>query len=301
MRESVKENESADATEHNAKLVEDGGRAKSKKKPRKTYKTDWREPKLVTIFVIGPDGKQLKKSKAWIDGTLQGPDALAEIVASMLYRLGAGQAASITFISDGAPWIWERIDPILRMAKIPATVMIYRILDCCHAIGQMHAALKSFGMSETMVKGLNRVHRKQIRDGDWGLVVQSLEKRLARHPKLREESRQIVERSINYLRNHGQSGHMDYPKYALMGLPLGSGAIESGIRRVINMRLKGNSVFWQSENAEAILQLRCQYISKRLDERLVAKRVELSFNGKLDWKWQPIDQPNPDHSLSSSA
>jgi len=94
---------------------------------------------------------------------------------------------------------------------------------------------------------------------------------------------------------------MDYPKFALMGLPLGSGAIESGIRRVINMRLKGNSVFWQSENAESILQLRCQYISKRLDERLVAKRVELSLNGKLDLKWQPIDHPKPDHSLSTSA
>jgi len=301
IRENVEESESTTAIEHNAKLAEDGGRAKSKKKPRKTYRTDWREPKLVTIFVIGPDGKQLKKSKAWIDGTLQGPDALAEIVAMMLYRLGAGQAASITFISDGAPWIWDRIDPILRMAKIPTTVMIHKILDCCHAIGQMHGALKSFGMSETMVKGLNRVHRKQIRDGDWRLVVQSLEKRLSRHPEFRGESRQIVERSINYLRNHGESGHMDYPKFALMGLPLGSGAIESGIRRVINMRLKGNSVFWQSENAESILQLRCQYISKRLDAGLVAKRVELSLNGKLDWKWQPIDHPKPDHSLSTSA
>jgi hypothetical protein len=38
-----------------------------------------------------------------------GPDALAEIVAMMFYRLGAGKAASITFFSNGASWNWERI------------------------------------------------------------------------------------------------------------------------------------------------------------------------------------------------
>jgi hypothetical protein len=36
---------------------------------------------------------------------------------------------------------------------------------------------------------------------------------------------------------------------------LGSGAIESSIRRVINLRLKGNGIFWLEENAEAILAL----------------------------------------------
>ena len=40
------------------------------------------------------------------------------------------------------------------------------------------------------------------------------------------------------------------------GLPMGSGAIESAIRRVINLRLKGNSIFWAEENAEGMLQFR---------------------------------------------
>ena len=175
-----------------------------------------------------------------------------------LYRLGASQAESITFVSDGAPWIWDRIDGIVQMAKIPKTVMIHKILDCCHATGQMHTALKNFGMPQKMLKGLSRLHRKQIRDGEWQLVVRSLEKRLSRKKKLSELARQLITRSINYLRQHGEQGHMDYAKFAVMGLPLGSGAIESGIRRVINMRLKSNGMFWLAENAESILQLRCQ-------------------------------------------
>lgn len=48
-----------------------------------------------------------------------------------------------------------------------------------------------------------------------------------------------------------------------MGLPVGSGAIESSIRRVINLRLKGNGIFWKEENAESMLQLRSMVISDR--------------------------------------
>jgi DNA polymerase III subunit epsilon len=46
-------------------------------------------------------------------------------------------------------------------------------------------------------------------------------------------------------------------------LPLGSGSIESGVRRIVNLRLKGASLFWHPENAEAILYLRCQIKSGR--------------------------------------
>ena len=151
-----------------------------------------------------------------------------------------------------------------------------------------------------MLKGLGRLHRKQIRNGEWGLVVRSLEKRRSRHGNLCDSTQQLITRSINYLRHHGSAGRMDYPKFALLGIPLGSGAIESGIRRGINMRLKSNGIFWLAEHAESILQLRCHYISKRLDERLVEKRVELSRNAKLDWDLLPR-AINPDSPLNTSA
>jgi hypothetical protein len=42
-----------------------------------------------------------------------------------------------------------------------------------------------------------------------------------------------------------------------MKLPIGSGAVESLIRQVIKLRLKGNGKFWLPENAEIILHGRC--------------------------------------------
>src|SRR5207249_12089207 len=56
---------------------------------------------------------------------------------------------------------------------------------------------------------------------------------------------------------------MQYDTFRAAGLPIGSGSIESGVRRIVNLRLKGSSIFWLPENAEEILYLRCQIKSGR--------------------------------------
>ena len=42
------------------------------------------------------------------------------------------------------------------------------------------------------------------------------------------------------------------------------------IRRVINLRMKSNGMFWTEENAEKMLQLRCQIMSTEWDTMLDA-------------------------------
>ena len=37
-----------------------------------------------------------------------------------------------------------------------------------------------------------------------------------------------------------------------------SAYIESAVRRIVNLRIKGAGMFWKLENAEAALHLRCQ-------------------------------------------
>ena len=50
---------------------------------------------------------------------------------------------------------------------------------------------------------------------------------------------------------------------------MGSGAVESAVRRVVNLRMKGNSIFWLEENAESFLHLRCAYKAGRWRERIL--------------------------------
>ncbi len=73
---------------------------------------------------------------------------------------------------------------------------------------------------------------------------------------------------IASLQKHGDAGRLKYPTFRRQGLPLGSGAIESGIRRVINLRLKGNSIYWRELAAESMLQIRAQVLTDRWDDRM---------------------------------
>ena len=94
-------------------------KGKRKKGTRQKFETPWREPKALIIFEFNDQGKMVKKERQpLIDGTLLGPDHLAELVAFHLHRLGVAQAETVVFISDGARWIWDRLEWIEKRAGL---------------------------------------------------------------------------------------------------------------------------------------------------------------------------------------
>ena len=54
---------------------------------------------------------------------------------------------------------------------------------------------------------------------------------------------------------------MRYDAYRRQGLPIMTSAVESVIK-MINRRVKGTEKFWSEGGAEAILQLRADYLSE---------------------------------------
>lgn len=73
---------------------------------RQPFKVEWREPKLLIVVEVDEKGRMAKGCRPIIDGTLRGPDALIELLAFHLHRLGAAAAQVVTITADGAPWIW---------------------------------------------------------------------------------------------------------------------------------------------------------------------------------------------------
>jgi hypothetical protein len=90
---------------------------------------------------------------------------------------------------------------------------------------------------------------------------------------------------IEYLRKHGEAGRVSYVPFRKLGIPLGSGSIECRIRRVFNNRMKGNGMFWRPDNAETMLQLRCQVVSDRWDESIAEMRNMNRKTSHQDWRW----------------
>lgn len=75
----------------------------------------------------------------------------------------------------------------------------------------------------------------------------------------------ILIRERNYILKAYRRRLLKYNEVTSKKLPLGSGAVESLIRQVVNLRMKGNSKFWLKNNAEIMLHLRCQWIAGSWD------------------------------------
>jgi hypothetical protein len=251
------------------------------KRKRKPFRVEWREPKVVILFPTDAKGRMVKGSRPVIDGTLQGPDVLIELVAFHLHRLGAARALVVTFAADGAPWIWARLDWVIARVKLdPARVV--EVLDWCHAVHHLSLALAALGLAADRRAAEYGRLRVLLKAGQSRTVIEGLEALAAGQP---DDS--AVWREIGYLTRHSEAGRLRYHCFRCRGVPLGSGAIESTIRRVINLRLKGTSIFWTEENAEAVFQLRAAVVSGRWEEILDHTREAMAKDRRTDWHWEP--------------
>ena len=70
-------------------------------KHRRKIRVEWREPKLLILYLSDRKGRMIKGTRPWIDGTMGGPDHLMELLAFHLHRLGAARAKAVSFVSDG--------------------------------------------------------------------------------------------------------------------------------------------------------------------------------------------------------
>ena len=253
-----------------------GGKTK-----RKKFRVEWREPKVVILFEVDKKGRMVRGSRPVIDGTLQGPDALIELVAFHLHRMGAAKAKVVTFAADGAPWIWKRLDWIVAQVGLKA-YRVVEVLDWCHAVHHVSVALAALPLVEGQRTELYNRLRGLLKAGKSRDVIAELET-LA----VGEGKDSSVWREIRYLTKHSDAGRLRYNCFRCRGVPMGSGAIESTIRRVINLRLKGNGIYWTEDNAEAVFQLRAAVVSGRWEEILEHTRDSMARDRRTDWRWTP--------------
>jgi hypothetical protein len=74
---------------------------------------------------------------------------------------------------------------------------------------------------------------------------------------VRDDSKTLVKQRNYLLRAHREKC-LNYAKVLYRQLPIVSGSIESLIRSVFNLRMKGNNKFRLKENAEIMLHFCCQ-------------------------------------------
>jgi hypothetical protein len=244
----------------------DGGRIRIRKnkrgpktkKNRSRYHSNWREPKLLHIWIIKEDGMLDRSSSPWIDGTMQGPDTVFMLLSYYLAVLQIHTADQILFIADGAHWIWNRVATLIEKLGIDPK-KVYQLVDFYHAVEHLSAVV-------TLCKKWSAKKRRQwIHRNKNDLWNGNIEKVVAAVRMIsRGRNGKLITRERNYF--EGNIDRMCYANNRSLHLPIGSGPMESAIRRVINLRMKGNGIFWLEENADAMLMLRSFYKAGRWDD-----------------------------------
>jgi hypothetical protein len=250
-------------------------------KYRRKIRVEWREPKLLIVYLSDRKGRMLRGTRPWIDGTMNGPDHLMELLAFHLHRLGAARAKALSFASDGAPWIWNRLDWVIARAGLDPK-RVERVLDFYHAAHHVSLALQALGLAEAERTEAYQSLRHQLRAGRSREVVAALRSRAEGQPP---DAPVWVE--IEFLAKH--EAHLRYDWFRYRGRPLGSGAVESAMRRVINLRLKGAGISWREENAEAMLVLRAAALTGRWEETMERVQAAMATDRRRDWRWEAPD------------
>ena len=245
----------------------DGGRVRLReprkgrtKKGRKKFTAKWREPRLFIIYAVDEHGRMADDFAPIIDGTLASCDRLFAMLQAYLVSIRITDASRVLFVADGASWIWRRIPKLISALELKPE-QVQELIDFWHAVEYLGKIAESRKLTGAKRKHWLTIQKRRLLNGEIGSVVMELEKLLS--------GRRTKDQTtwLNYFRTHGLSSRrMDYSTSRRNQMPIGSGAIESAIKRIINLRVKSNSTYWLRENAETMIRLRAWLKAGRAEE-----------------------------------
>ena len=158
-------------------------------------------------------------------------------------RNGYGQYRRTVFLSDGAAWIAGMIAEFFPD--------VIHILDFFHLSENVYSYAKAlFPNNPDQVTRWAESICESLREGRVDEVLEEL--KTLHHPS------ECIDLP-HYLQFHRE--HVNYPQYIAMGLFIGSGAIESGNKVVLQRRLKQAGMRWEVQTAQYLIALRAKEAS----------------------------------------
>jgi hypothetical protein len=158
-------------------------------------------------------------------------------------QAGWGLNSRIHAVADGADWIRLQSQEVFQDQGV-------FLCDFYHVSEYLGAAAVSCRRHQPDL--WRRTQQKRLRRGAVQKGIEALEPHL--EPVGTAEEEAPVRNGYRYLNNRLDC--LDYPRALELGLPIGSGMIESGHRHVLHARLKKAGTAWLPDHADRIAHLR---------------------------------------------
>lgn len=218
---------------------------------------EWAEVKTLVLGVIGEPvwegGEwQVHASELSYFSRLMQAEPFGRAALGETHRRGVETASQVVAVTDGAVWEQGFIDYHRDDAA--------RVLDFPHAAGyvaQVGSAVwgdETATTKEWLSKQLHTLKHEGPAD-----MLSELRTLVQDHPEL-----PVLSESLAYLEK--REAQMQYPVCLAQGWPMGSGAVESGNKVVVEARLKGAGMHWARDNVNPMLALRNALCSGRWAE-----------------------------------
>lgn len=216
-----------------------------------TREEEWKEMKVGRIFA-GIDRVPIQKNRNQITQSMyvchlgNHKDFFAKLEAYIRsYK-------NIVCIADGAKWLWNWVED-----NYPDVI---QILDFYHAIEKLAIFASNQYIDKEERKKWMEIQKQQLLNNNVKIIINQLQETIA----ISKEAAKTQTDAIRYYQNN--ITRMQYKTYVEKGYLIGSGAIESAHRNVVQQRLKLSGQRWSMNGAQQIVNLRAYKKSNRWAE-----------------------------------
>lgn len=225
----------------------------------------WHEVKVGRASSLGPTTHEDTRSKRRILDL--GPTTCGggrEEAKDFWYRAyvlalqaGLGQTThQVVVLGDGARWIWR--DAAAFLGGPHRTVI--EIVDIFHAYAHLWNVAHALFADDIARAAWIHPLKDALYEQGGGPILAALQ---ALHPT-DPQAREIVDTETGYFTTN--ASRMDYPRYLAQQWPIGSGAIESLCKNLVEKRAKQAGMRWTGAGIDAILALRAVHRSQHWDD-----------------------------------
>jgi len=221
-------------------------------------KTKWREVKVGILARLGEQAngaKQLVQRR--LVAFLGSVDKFAPRLWLEAVKQGVKETQCVAWLSDGGSGYWGIYHKYFASYATG-------ILDFYHAAQNLwKGASSGFDGRTSTAKQWFARNRRRLRTGKSEEVLNDIEAALALEG-LPAAAHQTLTNLYLYLDTHRQ--HIDYAQFEQLGLPLGSGMVESACKWLIQQRFKGVGMRWSEDGFDHLLHLRLAWVNGRYDQ-----------------------------------
>ena len=180
-------------------------------------------------------------------------ETFRELARGELYRRGTAAAGVVCAVQDGAEWQQRFVDH-----HRPDAV---RILDFPHGVEHVATVGRAvFGAGTTALSTWLDTQAHTLKHGDPDEVLttlRTLDLSIARDPEAATHQGE----TLAYLEK--RRAQIAYADFRALGYPIGSGAVESANKLVVEARLKGSGMHWDRASVSPMVSLRDLLCSDR--------------------------------------